>query len=195
MHIYVIRHGQKCPHAVDPELTPIGVAQATQTAAALESIEIDFLISSPLTRAYQTAKIISERLGLQTQVDSRLLERVNREPTVPTRQLVNQWSKSSQNQISNNDLRNSLLSTGSGIATVLNEIEQDNATSKVLLVSHAGVISDFLRSIFSDRFLLQNDFHTHNYLYDASVPECSITHLIKNNSQYQVVKLLSSDHL
>jgi glucosyl-3-phosphoglycerate phosphatase len=64
--MFLLRHGQSYfnlhfsqtrldPGIEDPELTPLGIEQAAEAAAALASIELTRIIISPYTRALQTA--------------------------------------------------------------------------------------------------------------------------------------------
>lgn len=79
MQIVLVRHGE--PHwepdgfAVDePDLTPLGRAQAERAAEALALERFDALYVSPLLRARATAAPIAEVLGLEPVVASWLRE-------------------------------------------------------------------------------------------------------------------------
>lgn len=82
----LIRHGQtifneiynatkRDPGVVDPELTPLGRRQAETLAESLAHADVTRLVSSPYTRALQTASIIADTLGLAITVDARVGER------------------------------------------------------------------------------------------------------------------------
>ena len=82
----LLRHGQSAfnvvftatrrdPGIIDPELTPLGHAQAGQAAAALAGAGIRRIIVSPYTRALQTAAPIARRLGVTVQVNPMVRER------------------------------------------------------------------------------------------------------------------------
>lgn len=71
--IYLVRHGQDKDNEMgilnghrDMPLTEIGLNQASQVAQKIKGSEIHFdkIYSSPLQRAYQTAKIISDCLQM-----------------------------------------------------------------------------------------------------------------------------------
>jgi len=71
LNIYLARHGQDKDNANgvlngrrDKPLTKLGIKQAEETAAKIKELEIEFnaIYSSPLQRAYQTAKIIADSL-------------------------------------------------------------------------------------------------------------------------------------
>ncbi len=55
-------------------LTETGVKQARRTGEQLKGLKFDGIISSPIKRAYETAKIISEYVNLDVKTDNRLRE-------------------------------------------------------------------------------------------------------------------------
>lgn len=82
----LIRHGESHfnlhyartrvdPGIRDPELTPAGQAQALAAAAALSDAGLSAIVTSPYTRALQTASILAEALGLPIEVDPLVGER------------------------------------------------------------------------------------------------------------------------
>jgi broad specificity phosphatase PhoE len=82
MHIYLVRHGQShvnltdltASHRDEP-LTDVGQAQAAAVAQYIaESLPVSRLISSTVQRAAQTARVISESIGVPVQWDDRLRE-------------------------------------------------------------------------------------------------------------------------
>jgi len=71
--IELLRHGHPewTPGGIavdEPELSELGKAQAELAAESLAPKKFDYVFVSPLTRALQTARPISERLGMQPQV-------------------------------------------------------------------------------------------------------------------------------
>lgn len=85
--IYFVRHGQSewnvqslvCG-ATNSPLTAQGVAQAQETARVIKEridsgeIHIDEIIASPLSRAYNTGKAISDATGIPIRIDPRIVE-------------------------------------------------------------------------------------------------------------------------
>jgi broad specificity phosphatase PhoE len=70
--VYFVRHGE-CVANVngviagggdDSPLTELGKIQAKETAQNLKDIQFDFVVSSPMSRAYDTAVIITEELHI-----------------------------------------------------------------------------------------------------------------------------------
>ncbi len=79
--IYLVRHGQtdaNLHHIVqgqtDTPLNAIGMAQAKQVAKKLRVLQSEFVISSDLKRAKQTAEIIAKICQIPIGFDSRLRE-------------------------------------------------------------------------------------------------------------------------
>lgn len=85
MTLYLIRHGQPdytevtqrhfVGHGRDlAKLTPKGIEQAEAVSHDPRLAEADLILSSPYTRALQTAAIISKNTGLPIQVETDLIE-------------------------------------------------------------------------------------------------------------------------
>jgi 2,3-bisphosphoglycerate-dependent phosphoglycerate mutase len=79
--LWLIRHGLtdwnlegRYQGQSDIPLNAEGLAQARRLAERLKGTSIEALFSSDLLRAYQTAKILGECLGLPVQADPRLRE-------------------------------------------------------------------------------------------------------------------------
>ncbi|OYX40877.1 hypothetical protein B7Y94_05985 [Candidatus Saccharibacteria bacterium 32-49-12] len=85
LRIYLARHGQDVDNANgvlnghrDLPLTDVGLAQAAEVANKIKDagLVFDIIISSPLSRAYQTAQIIAEVNGLSApKIMNELIER------------------------------------------------------------------------------------------------------------------------
>jgi broad specificity phosphatase PhoE len=82
--LVVIRHGRTEANArgvllgrQDPSLDEVGWAQAEALAVAVSDGrfgEVGAVVSSPLVRTHQTAQLAAERLGLEVELDERLIE-------------------------------------------------------------------------------------------------------------------------
>ena len=79
---FVLRHGQtdwnkalRLQGLTDIELNDEGRAQAARAAFFFKDQGIDTLIASPLSRAFETAQIVGQVLGLDPIPDARLIER------------------------------------------------------------------------------------------------------------------------
>lgn len=80
MKIYLVRHGEvnhnlyKLYNREDEDLNETGIKQAKQLRDKIKNIKYDFIISSPLSRARQTATIINVD-NKNIIIDDRLKER------------------------------------------------------------------------------------------------------------------------
>ena len=79
MNLYILRHGQtnynvegRFQGQVDTLLNETGEKQVEETATELSHIDFDIVISSPLTRAIQTAKKVTKK---EIHKDIRIIER------------------------------------------------------------------------------------------------------------------------
>lgn len=80
--MYIQRHGESEANAqriysclkVDPQLTPDGRKQIESYLEYYSTLEINSIVSSPSTRAIQTAEIIADHLGLPITIDKALHE-------------------------------------------------------------------------------------------------------------------------
>jgi broad specificity phosphatase PhoE len=100
----LLRHGQsefnvvygetrQDPGIRDPRLTALGHEQAAAAAQSLADESMRFIVSSPYTRALQTAHIVAEALGLPHHVDPGIGERVVFHADIgsPRSELAPQW--------------------------------------------------------------------------------------------------------
>ncbi len=79
--IFLCRHGQSEYNAkriiqghIDTDLTPKGIVQARLTGERLKNENIERIFSSDLRRAYKTAVVIGDILGIPVEVDTRIRE-------------------------------------------------------------------------------------------------------------------------
>lgn len=81
MKLYIIRHGEtdwnkekRLQGQVDTQLNEYGIELARITGDALKEVHFDYIFSSPLKRAYQTAQLIRGDRNIEIQTDDRLKE-------------------------------------------------------------------------------------------------------------------------
>ena len=82
MNIYFVRHGQtdwniqnRLQGSSDIPLNSTGIEQAHILADKLRSTHFDYIISSPLNRALNTANIINQNRNIPLTIDDSLVER------------------------------------------------------------------------------------------------------------------------
>lgn len=81
MNIYLLRHGEtdwnttwKLQGKTDVPLNEKGITQAEMAAIRMRNKKIDYVFSSPLSRAKRTAEIIASPHRKEVHVDERLIE-------------------------------------------------------------------------------------------------------------------------
>ncbi len=155
MKIYLTRHGEtewnklnKVIGRTDMELTKHGIEQAKELAERIGNCGIDLMISSPLKRAYETARISAERYGIPLIADERLIEQnygiyegVDRKDQ---RFLANK--RNFAYRYPNGE---SMMQLAYRTYSLIEEIKEKHADKTVLLVSHGGVCR-VIRTYFTD---------------------------------------------
>lgn len=153
LKIYLVRHGQDQDNVNgilngrrDMPLTDKGIEQANDLASHIKSIGITFesVFSSPLKRAYKTAEIICEVLGLNAPVAKEKL--IERDFGVMTGKPVSDIDKLSEGDLIRTDTITYFLSP-EGAETfpelveraevILNELKQ--LDGNILLVTHGDI--------------------------------------------------------
>ena len=81
MRLYLIRHGETALNAkgcyygrTDAVLSEKGISQARYLKEILKEISFDYIVASPLVRAYNTAQIVMEEREQEIFGDRRLME-------------------------------------------------------------------------------------------------------------------------
>jgi broad specificity phosphatase PhoE len=151
MNIYLVRHGQKNIQPGDPELTPLGFAQAQQTAVFLQDKKLEAIFASPAKRTQQTAKVISDLLNLPVQTSPLLKERMDwLDHKQSKEEFLHEWTKATADRDFIPQFGQSSKATGKRLEQFLYQLA-DKKLNNILLVSHGGAIMDFLRNLFPDQ--------------------------------------------
>lgn len=157
----LLRHGQtdwnvdfRLQGVTDIPLNATGVEQANRAAEAIVASDWDLLLSSPLSRALDTAKIISQRTGLRApETEELLLERAFGEAEGLTHQ---QWKERYANlkvlpggeSLDELEIRVKLL-----LAAMAARYEG----KRVLAVSHGALIRKIIRVVSNRQLPLEGD--------------------------------------
>ena len=155
-HIYFIRHGEsqwnvedKICGATDVPLTEKGHEQAIITGKKFLELgyTADEILCSPLMRAADTAKHISEITGIPARMEPRLIEQNFGiwEGTSPRKSEAFQLAK--QNFICSYGTGESMFRVAQRIYNLLDELKDDEHI--YILVAHNG-IARFIKSYFQD---------------------------------------------
>ena len=156
-HFYFVRHGQtvwnvegKICGATDIALTELGHEQAIATGKKIleEHIHADEILYSPLTRAADTAKHISEITGIPARVEPRLMEQnFGRYESTPRDGA--EFREAKKSFVNHYDGGESMLRLCQRIYNLLDDIKEEADEKVYLLVAHNG-ISRAVQSYFYD---------------------------------------------
>ena len=146
--IYIIRHGQTDWNAegknqghTDIEINETGKKQALEIKEKLSGINFDYVFSSPLKRAYETASIITSHEIIK---DNRLIERCNGIFEGKTKSEIDKIIKKEKIDINNPKEDRfgieSIYNIEKRIKSFFDEINDKYKGKNILIVSHKGVI-------------------------------------------------------
>lgn len=155
--VYFVRHGQtvwnvenKICGATDIELTELGHRQAIETGEKIlaEGIRADEILYSPLVRAAETARHISEITGIPRRMEPRLREQ-NFGKWEGTSRRGAQFQKAKEHFCCRYDGGESMLQLAQRVYNLLDEIRTQAGEKTYILVAHNG-ISRVIQSYFFD---------------------------------------------
>ena len=156
-HFYFVRHGQtvwnvegKICGATDIALTQLGHEQAIETGKKIlaEGIQADEILYSPLQRAADTAKHISEITGIPARVEPRLKEQnFGKWESTPRNGVDFKLAK--QSFVCSYEGGESMLRLAQRIYNLLDDIKAESDKKTYILVAHNG-IARVIQSYFTD---------------------------------------------
>ena len=158
-HLIIIRHGQTDHNLngllqghLDIPLNMKGIAQAQEIREKLKTESFDIIISSDLSRAYQTAKIISAGTNLFITKNTCLRERYLGVFQGQNKNSFNMDGPHIQDVESLEDMQKRILDS---LWKIISEYKGKN----ILVVCHGGVIRNILAAIENST---PNKYHTDN---------------------------------
>ncbi|MDD4188139.1 MAG: histidine phosphatase family protein [Bacilli bacterium] len=122
----------------DLPLNKNGVKQASFLRKQLINEKFDFIISSPLLRAKQTAEIINENLGLEIQFDNRIRERDYGEfegINIDNFDFVSFWEYNNK-KIGKTETSENFINR---VFSFLNELKNKYEDKNILIVAHGSI--------------------------------------------------------
>lgn len=156
-HFYFVRHGQtvwnvenKICGATDIELTELGHQQAIDTGKKImeEGIKADEILYSPLIRAAETARHISEITGIPARMEQRLIEQ-NFGKWESTPRDGADFKKAKEFFACSHEGGESTLRLAQRIYNLLDDIKAEADSKIYILVAHNG-IARVVQSYFTD---------------------------------------------
>ena len=146
-HFYFVRHGQtvwnvenKICGATDIELTELGHQQAIDTGKKImeEGIKADEILYSPLIRAAETARHISEITGIPARMEPRLIEQ-NFGKWESTPRDGADFKKAKEFFACSHEGGESTLRLAQRIYNLLDDIKAESDSKTCILVAHNGI--------------------------------------------------------
>lgn len=146
-YVYFVRHGQtvwnvenKICGATDIELTDLGHEQAIETGKKVRdmNVHIDEILYSPLIRAAETARHISEITGIPARAEMRLKEQ-NFGKYESTPRNGEEFKKAKESFACRYEGGESMLHLAQRIYNLLDEIRAQDGKKTYLLVAHNGI--------------------------------------------------------
>lgn len=145
--IYFVRHGQtfwnvadKICGSTDIALTELGHQQAIETGKKIleQGIHADEILCSPLIRASETARHISEITGIPRRIDERLIEQ-NFGKWEATPRHGEGFEKAKQHFCNRYEGGESMLQVAQRIYNLLDEVKAESEEKTRILVAHNGI--------------------------------------------------------
>ncbi|MCI8746999.1 MAG: histidine phosphatase family protein [Lachnospiraceae bacterium] len=156
-YLYITRHGQtvwnvegKVCGVTDIELTELGREQAAELGRELsmsKDINIDMVIASPLKRANDTAKIISDAISVPLRTDKRIIEQ-NFGKYEGGGRRSDEFIEAKRHFVDSYEGGESMLRVAQRVYNFLDEIKKDKDKT-YLIVAHNG-IARIIHSYFFD---------------------------------------------
>ena len=146
-HVYFVRHGQtvwnvenKICGATDIPLTELGHQQAIETGKKIveEGIQADEVLYSPLSRAAETARHISEITGIPARMELRLVEQ-NFGKWESTARDGLEFKKAKEDFCCRYDGGESMLHLAQRIYNLLDDVKAESDEKTYILVAHNGI--------------------------------------------------------
>lgn len=195
--IYLVRHGEKKSSKGDPELSDVGKIQAEKTALYFSSLEIAFVYCSPSRRTRETAEIIAKARQSSVVVSELLKERANwgNSEQYSFDEFLRIWDKASLERKWQPPIGDSSFNTGKRLETFVAGYLNANRAD-VLIVTHGGIIADYLRNI-ADEDKLNRINPVFLEKKDRLIKECSITTIEVTNpkSDPRIIEIANTKHL
>lgn len=196
INIYLIRHGDKIRASGDVSLSVIGKSEAQKTGNFFKDKNIDLILSSPQKRAVQTATIIKNILkSPPLKFNPLLKERINF-GDVPEQGYVDFLEMVEKSSIERDWILpngESSISAGRRMEDVIG-ISALGTYKNILIITHGGIISDFLRNAFSAGELNKKvpDFSVKR---ETAIKTCSITEIQINGNNISLIEIANISHL
>lgn len=194
-YFYLVRHGEKQKIQGDPPLSLKGRKQAKLTAKYLSQFPVRAIFTSPLRRSQQTAEEIGKFLGVPISTTPVLRERVNwgDDPVQSIEDFLLMWERGSKERVWQPPVGDSSIQAGKRLETLIDSL-LEQPPEHIVLVTHGGIITDFLRNIFPDH-VLDSNISGFTLEREVHIGECSITTVSHQDGEHRLLGLGFTEHL
>lgn len=191
--MFVVQHGEKHHQPGDPGLTPRGERQAEACAGFLAGRSVAAVHTSPLRRAVETAVPVAEAARVSLVVSADLRERMNWSPecSLDLAEFLREWQRATVDRSYVPAVGESSEQAGARFAGFLTGLMAQHPGRTVAVVSHGGVTSDLLRTLFGDVTVEA----VAPGLIGNGVPGGAITELAHSILGWRTVRVASLEHL
>lgn len=188
MKIYIVRHGQTDYNKnrliqghIDVPLNNYGKEQAILTATHFINEPIDLIISSPLSRAYETAQIIAKEVNYQGEIiiDEHFRERNFGEADGQSIPVIIERVR--KGEVVNLESEKDLVAR---VVKGLNNLKEKYPDKTILIVCHSQTIKAILMYINPELYNL-----------DTYLRNCSISLIEYKNQKWEVVYANYNDYI
>lgn len=127
-------------------------------------------------------------------LDDRLRERMDwggPESGMTINGFLDEWTKSTQDRHYIPRVGDSSSEAAERFLSLLDELGNSENVETLLLVTHGGITTDLLRTLFGDEEISRLKPH----LIDYGIPGCAVTHLRNFGTAYELVALADLEHL
>jgi len=182
MELILIRHGlptrvqNVSGEPADPPLSEVGLDQAERMALWMQRERIDRLYSSPMQRAFQTARPLSRELGLEIELEAGAAEYDQHSDTyIPVEHLkeldYERWRK-----LMRGEMDTDFGAFSRTVIGTLERIVEDNPGRRVAVTCHGGVINVWSAHVigFAPRLFFNPDYTSINRFMCARSGERSV---------------------
>lgn len=143
MKLYVVRHGETLANTLkkvsgdkESPLTKVGISQAKELALEFQDINFDIVFSSPLLRALDTARLITNK---RVYIDERLIERnygENEGKYIKDTNPKELWNYNLNTDFADCETVQEVLER---TKSFLEDIKMNHPDATILVVTHSGV--------------------------------------------------------
>ncbi len=161
-NIYFVRHAQPDYKHPDPPARPLtaeGIRDCAEVTRVLHDVKLDYAISSPYLRSYNTIKESAEEHGLEIHTDYRLRERKNGKNSNNMEMFKKRWADLNFTEHDGECLKDVQERNIEVISQILTEHEGEN----IILGTHGTALSTIL-NYYDKTFGLDGFLKLINYL-------------------------------